>query len=594
MKQQYLSLFVSLFFSLLIAGCATLKKEVLSKKNDTKNYTVQKDFYPEGMSRAEYYEQMAIAYSTEGQNEKAIEHFRLSQLHDAKRITPYLALSDEYRKLNKNHLALTELNQALKLEPKNADVLKKLGDLYMSTKLYPKARETYQRLLGLNKKHEEAQWALFYIFKLEKKYNDALSALAMMIPDDHNNYKIIYEKAIIYKLTKEHDLYNSLLAAAYEANPRERQILIEYVENAYTQKNFKNATSALMSYSDTHEFDMEISHKLSYSAVQSENYEIALREYDRQRPLTYDVATVDLKRAHVYYLLCNLEIAEKLYLSVLATQNNDEARFYLAQIYMTLNKTEDAAFILSRVPMASDYYGEARVRLALYNKSKGLLDDAMNTIHKALIERPDLLILYRSYAEFLIEAKRYVEGVALLEKGIKLFPKDEDLRVKMAYLHYCLHNQKSFKKEILAALQINPQSADVYAMLSELWYLKNKNTDELIYFVKKAMELKSTNINIKPLLSWGLLQQGNSTEAVAILEEFFEENPNESFFARSLAQVYGRMDLKQKAHQFAEIATVLESKENIKSSFLFKSQTPQVQIENYNQPPARLPASLEN
>ena len=96
------------------------------------------------------------------------------------------------------------------------------------------------------------------------------------------------------------------------------------------------------------------------------------------------------------------------------------------------------------------------------------------------------------------------------------------------------------------------------------------------------------------MLSWGLLQQGNSTEAVAILEEFFEENPNESFFARSLAQVYGRMDLKQKAHQFAEIATVLESKENIKSSFLFKSQTPQVQIENYNQPPTRLPASLEN
>jgi Tfp pilus assembly protein PilF len=130
-KQQYFSLFLSLFFCLLVAGCATQKKFV-SKKSDTKNYTknytksytIQKNFYPEGMSRAEYYEQMAIAYSADGQNEKAIEHFRLSQLHNSKRIGPYLALSDEYRKINKNHLAQTELTHALNLEPKNSDALK--------------------------------------------------------------------------------------------------------------------------------------------------------------------------------------------------------------------------------------------------------------------------------------------------------------------------------------------------------------------------------------------------------------------------------------------------------------------------------------
>ena len=592
MKQHIL--FVSyilaiVLFSTSFFGCAT-KTTTVENKNIV---TMQTDMFPEFISRAEYYEQMATGYSLENQTETAIEYFRLSILHNPKRVTVYLNLSDEYRKTNRNHLALVELSEALKLEPSNLNILKKMGDLYLTAKIYAKAREVYQKMLLRDNKFEEAQWALFYIFKIEKKYSDAL-AILVQINSKNNAYKVTYEKAMLYKMTREYELYSSTLAMAYSMNPRDRQIILEYVDNAFSQAQFKESTFALMNYSDTHEFDFEISQNLSYSAVQSERYDIALREYNKQRPLTYDVNLIDLKKAHVYYLMGELTNAEKLYLTLLRVGENEEARFYLAQIYLTQNKLEDAAFILSKMSVSSEYYAQAQVSLALYSKYKALPDDAINTIRMAFIQRPDQLVIYKTYADFLIEANRLVESVALLEKGIKLFPKDEDLRLKMAFLHYRLNNQKSFKKEIFMALKINPDSAAVYSMLAELWYLKNKSPDEVVYFVKRALELKSSNKNIKPLMAWALMQLNNSTDAVALFEEFYEENPKESFFVRSLATVYSRGDVKVKSREFAEAATVLESNDSLKSRFIFKAQTQQVQAEDFKLKPMRLPASLEN
>jgi predicted Zn-dependent protease len=131
-------------------------------------------------------------------------------------------------------------------------------------------------------------------------------------------------------------------------------------------------------------------------------------------------------------------------------------------------------------------------------------------------------------------------------------------------------------------------------MLSELWYLKNRDVDETMHFAKKATELKSNNKNVKPIMAWSLMQKNRSTEAVAIFEEYYEENPNESFFARSLSQVYRRGGVKQKSRMLAETAEKLELNDSLKSRFIFKDTTPTVNSENFKENKTRLPASPEN
>lgn len=588
MKQK---LFLSAL-TLILSSCTTVGLRASAPADQV--FTVQTDISRENLPRAAYYLEMAEAYSINNEHEKSIEYLRLALLHDPKLTRAYLKLADEYVGQNKFLQAMIELNEAQKTAPDDLQIMRKTGDLYLSAKMYSKAREVYQNILVLDNKLADAQWALFYIFKLEKKYNDALVTIAKIPVTEASNFKVVFEKAMIYKLAHEQELYESTLAQAHKLNPRNREVLLELVSLLYAKGQFKEATDALQSYSNTHEFDLQISQNLAYSAVQAEVYKTALREYQKQRPFSGDIGLTELRMAHVYYLMGDLQNAEKYYLNLINRDDLDEAKFYLAQVYMTQKKAEDAAFVLSKLSATSEFFGMAQSRLALFKKSQNESDEAMNVISGAFIKRTDQLPIFKTYADFLIEDAKFVEAAALLERGIQQFPRDEELRLKMAFLHYRLNNQKSFKKQISAALKINPQSAGAYAMLAELWYLKNKDVDEMIHFLQKAAELKSSNRNIKPILAWALLQKNQTTDAVAIFEEFYEENPDETFFARSLAEVYRRAQVKEKAKALYKLADSLESNDSLKSRFIFKGATPKVESENYIENSTRLPASLEN
>jgi tetratricopeptide (TPR) repeat protein len=555
--------------------------------------TIQTDMYPQNITRAEYYEQMALGYSQEKQYEKALEFFKLALLHNPSSVSSYVEMADVYKSMDRHLLALIALQAAEKLEPDNLTVMKKMGDLYLQAGLFTKSREIYSHLLKINNHEEEANWALFYIFKLEKKYNEAMSQLSKINVTDTNAGKISYERALIFKAGREMDLYRENLKEAVRLDPRDRDILLEFAKNSYDVKMYKEAAVALLNYSNTHSFDYEVSQHLAFSSAQAELYNVAIREYEKQKVMG-DPQELDLKIAHCYFLMDSMPEAEKLYLRLAIDGNSDEARYYLGQIYITKNDMKNAAFVLGQVSTASEFYADASAKLALYYKTQGLEDESLNVLREAYEQRPDQLQIYQAYGDFLVENKRYVEAVALIERGIQLFPKDEGLRLKMAYLHFRLNNQKSFKKQIMAALRINPQSADAYSMLSELWYLKDRNVDETLFFVNKAMELNSKNKNVKPILAWVLMQKNHSTEAVAIFEEFYEQNPHESFFARSLSQVYSRGGVKNKAEKLSELAAKLETDDSLKSRFIFKNKTEQADVENLFEPKTRLPASLEN
>lgn len=557
-------------------------------------YTMKTDLYPYAITRAEYYEQMALGYFETTQYDKATEYYKLALLHNPQSVQAYLGLSDVYTANEKYLFALIALQDAEEIDPKNMQLLKRAGDLYLKAGIYSKAREVYQKMLTLDNKDSEAQWAVFYIYKLERKYGEALETLARMNVTDQNVGQVWYEKAMIYKLRRDTLNYSQTIAQAIKLDPRNRDVLLEFVRFSYEKKSYAEATNYLLNYSNTHNFDYEVSEHLAFAAVQSGSYPIALNEYDKQKTVAVDPVSIQLKKAHCYFLMDDVVNAEKLYLKLAAEAGSDEARFYLGQIYYSKNKFADASFVLSQIPVTSDFFADAQVKMALYYKYAGDDDKAINILHDAFMARGDQLEIYKTYADFLIEQKRYVETVALIEKGIQLFPKDEELRLKMAYLHFRLNNQKSFKKQIKAALKINPESGDAYAMLSELWYLKERNVDETLYFVTRAMQLKTNNKNVKPIMAWALMQKNRSTEAVAMFEEFYEENPKESFFARSLSQVYRRGGVKEKAEKLSDLATRLEVDDSLKSRFIFRQQTQQVNAEQFRETKTRLPASLEN
>lgn len=570
--------------------------------------TVTSDIYPNYITRSEYYRQLAVGYARDEQTDKAIELFRLSLLHDPKNITAKLELADAFRKVKMEHLASNQLAEVLAVEPANTLALQKIADLYLSTQIYTKARAAYVELLRLNSNDEKAMWALYFISKLEKKYKESLKRLdkielflADQVKDvqlsqnrDEKKYHVSNERAAVYRLQKNWQQEQKYLISAYNYKPNFSSHVTLLSDSYFRFKQWPEASVMLKRFTDTNDFNYEISEKLAYVSILLQNYDIVLREYAKQRPLSYDRYIIDLKTAHIYFLMKDYKTAEQKYLALMTERKDDEVIYYLSKIYQVTDRMKESVALLDTLPIFSEYYGEAQVEVADFDKKNNEFNLAINRLRAAHVKRPDLVLIYKAYSDLLLENKRYVEAIALLEQGVGFYPNDEELRLRMAFLHYRLNNQKSFKRQIDKAISINPNNAQIYAGLAELWYIKNKRASEVEFFVRKALELKSQNTNLRPLLAWAMMDQNRSTEAIAVIEGFYDENPNEYYYIKSLASIYQLGHITTKANSFAKVAKIIEAGTGLKERLLDKIYKRAWIIDPDDQSKSRMPASLEN
>jgi len=560
--------------------------------------TVTSDIFPELMTRSEYYRQLAWGYDRDGKISEAIELYRLSLMHDPKNLQAKIQLSDAFRKEKLDHLASAQLSEVLSIDSDNILALKKLGDLYLTNQIYSKAALIYQELLRIDSADERAHWAIFYIRKLEVKYDVALKTLEkienLVGNKDETLIRISFERAAIYRLQKNWQQELKYLESAYNLKPNLYSHVSLLSDSYFRFKNWIKASTILQRFTDTNDFNFEISEKLAYASIQTENYEVALREYAKQKPWIHDQYLLELKVAHVHFLMKDYSIAEQKYLALIQLRGEDEPKYYLSKVYQITDRHADSATLLDQLPPMSEYYGESQIELADYEKKNGNFNEAINRVRRAHLKRPDILAIYKSYADMLIENKRFVESVALLEQGVGFYPNDEELRFKLAFNHYRLNNQKSFKKQIAKAIQINPNNSEIYAGLAELWYAKDKKSTEVEFFVRKAMDLKSKNKNLKPLLAWALMEQQKSIEAIAVFEEYYEQNPDEYFYVKSLADIYRFGHVSSKAEAFSRVAVALDTDQGLKEKLLDQIQTKPAILDASDKNKSRMPASLEN
>lgn len=535
--------------------------------------TVSSDLYPTEMSRDQYYEEMGRAYAKENVSEKAIENFKLALLHNPARTTAHIQLSDEYRKIEMNQLAANELTEVLKQNPKNTEALIKLGDLYLSAQIFSKAKENFQSVLEINPQNENAKWFLFYIARLEKDDVIAEKYLNTIPKNTNNKVKLLFEKALLAKRFNRMDEYAALIKKAYEENPHDKSICLARVSDLVEKSDFDSAWVLLSRYKQAHDFDYEISQKTLEVAVHLEQYEVAFEELDAQQKRISNPSDIELKKAHLYFLSGNLKKAEQSYEQLLSDNpDQDQAQFYLGQIYLHQNLNDLAQDALKRLTPSSVYYGEAQSWLAVEETKNHEPKIALKRLEKALSKRPDQLILYQTYSGLLIHDKKYRKVIQILEAANGFFPDNEDLKIQMAVAYFHIGKMDEFKKSIDEAIRINPENAEIYSNLAELWYLKKYNPKDIETWAQKALQFKTKNKNMKPLLAWALMAQNRSFGSVALFEKFYEENPKQPFYAEALSKVYEAADIPQKAELLGQQAVKLQNQKRLQSDLILEPQ----------------------
>lgn len=584
MKAKILSL---ILLSWYLAACSSFQT-VAVKPVPTRNT----DFSTDTLSRSEYYRQLAVSYSQEGDTAQSIENYRLALLHNPRSLEARLGLAGEYRKSSRTHLALVEYNQVLDQKPDSLVALSQLGELYVETRVYSKAREVYSHILNLEPQYDPAKWALVEIHKFENNYQKALDALEDIELTQSNRANIYFEQSQIFQKMKNQNKFEEYLQKAYAANPRDRQITQAYADWSASQFYYIRATEALSRYAATQDYDREISWQIADRAYQAGLYDRALVEYNKiknqgdESPLA-----LDLRIAGTYFVKGDKKNAEKNYRQILTYTETPEAQYHLGQILLEKNNKKSAFKLFEQIPYSSEYFGDARSALAFEEVRKNNKEKALEIMAQAYELRQDQESIFRTYSELLIQDQKYPLAVKVVENGLKEFPYSEELHLNAAYSYHQLGQTNKFNQQIQVVEKLNPENGEMYALLAEVWYQEGKKAEDTTYLLSKAIEYKSQNKNVKPMLAWLLLQRNHTSEAVALMEEVYEQNPQDAFYARTLAKVYAAANIQDKAQQFFRVAAALDwntkaQGKTIEKRIEFAPQTTPL----YGPEPSRMPA----
>ncbi len=597
-KLLVLYMFVATLF-MVLSGCSTLTVSEALKSMNT-------DLDKSALTRSDYYEKLADNYFEQNKYREAIDHYRLSLLHNSKNNTARFGLAQSYTALDQNEMALSEFNRYLAQNEEALNGPAVLTDEQMKVLTYFFEKSgSLERIYEINKsQYEKTQsnyslWKMYELSLRLKKYSQAFEVLSLLASNKNEVekapvYLLHLSKAEIYALQKNNERAIKELELAEEEKPFDEMLLKKKMQVLTDLERWNDVIKTGQKYIRYQKHTIPVSEAIVTAAIKVEDYQLAIDELTWQVDFAEDKSLYQLKIAHLNFLLKHYDVAEKQYKELFGLpEYEDEIKYYLSLIYKQTNRSNLANSILTEIQDTSVYFADAQVKLSEIDYNNGDKASALNRLRKAHIVKKDSIALYKVYSEYLIENNNFAEAVALLEKGIENTAANEVLHMNLAFCHYKLRNYKMFKKEFDTVMSINPANAKTYEMLAELWYKDDKKTSEIEYFANMAMKLGTENKSLMKILAWVYVDQNKLDKAVALFENLYDENPKDFFYSEMLSKIYYLKNIKSKAVEYEAYARNLHDETNIKEYLndLLKNRNTKYQNSSYED--QRMPASLE-
>jgi tetratricopeptide (TPR) repeat protein len=597
-KLVLLYMFVATLF-VAATGCSTLTvNEALKSMNTDLDKAV--------LTRSDYYKKLADNYFEQNKYLEAIDHYRLSLLHNSKNNTSRFGLAQSYAAMDQNELALSEFNRCLAQNEEQLNGAAVLTDEQVKVLTYFFERSgSFERIYEINKSQFEktgtnySLWKMYELSLRLKKYDQAFEVLSLLAANKNSAekapvYLLYLSKAEIYGLQKNPERALKELELAEQEKPFDELLLKKKMQVLADLERWSDVILTGQKYIKYQKHTLPISDVITNAAIKIEDYQLAIDELKWQSNFFQDTNLYQLKIAHLNFLLRNYEVAENQYKELFGLpEYEDEIKYYLSLIYKQTNRSSLANSVLTEIHETSIYFADAQVKLSEIDYNDGDKASALTRLRRAYIVKKDSIALYKVYSEYLIENNNFAEAVALLEKGIENTAANEVLHMNLAFCYYKLRNYKMFKKEFDTVMSINPANAKTYEMLAELWYIDDKKNSEIEYFTNMAMKLDTQNESLMNILAWVYVDQNKLDKAVALFENLYDENPKDLFYSEMLSKIYFLKNIKSKAVEYATYAHNLRDEINIKEYLneLLKKRSTKYKNSIYED--QRIPASLE-
>lgn len=521
MKNSIFAIFLILLMVSL--GCTTPSrstKPASSAKIKQSRMFGSSHVRPEGNAALHYLD--SRLEKLQSRDPQALDAMRKAVMEDPN--SPYLhaELARHLAEAEQFEQATLESDRALELSPNDANLYLLKGKLNAVKKKSLTALAAYERCIELDPTIEECHIMKAREFVMGKDYDRSRNILKNYIRKNPGALDSLFFLATLYT-EKEKDFPQAVkyLRLALEEDPYHLKSLTALSQLYLKQKKFDEALEVLLQI---------------------------------ERSVPNDVAT-KLRVGLLYYERENFPEAIKRFSQALALQpKNDRVHYYLGILEAQNKNFSQAITYFKKVSEKSEYYRDARIRMAYAYGEINKLDEALKVTKEALSNKKDEPDLYELLGTLYAKQDEDEKALKSFDRGLKRFPKQENLLYAKGVLLDKMDRFDEAAQTLKQVIDINPDHADALNYLGYSYADRNIHLQESLEMLKKAHQLRPKDGYITDSLAWAYFKLGQLDKAQELLEEANRLSPNEPTILEHLGDLYLNLGQKQKAKAYYQDA----------------------------------------
>ncbi len=290
----------------------------------------------------------------------------------------------------------------------------------------------------------------------------------------------------------------------------------------------------------------------------------AMGKLERNEPLARNVSTAQQGAAEVLYGLASAgnrqgdELAAIVYLRLALhlDPTHDLAVLTLGDILERVKQIDDALVVYDKMPATSPLKSSADVQIGLGLEQLGKSDDAVAHLTALISSRPNDSDAITALGNLQRSRKKFVEAGAAYDRAIEKIGQPDRSHWNLFYFRGIAHErtkqwpkaEADFRKALLLIPEgLGRERALVLNYLGYSMVDQNINLDEAFGMLKKAVELRPRDGYIVDSLGWAYYRLGRFDEAVRELERAIDLKPSDPVINDHLGDAYWKVGRKLEA-----------------------------------------------
>jgi tetratricopeptide (TPR) repeat protein len=516
---------------------------------------------------ATYHYSLGVLNNLEDNHVEAVKEFEAAFKYDPQSAQIAAELASAYAEKGEMLKAMAVCEKSLLDNPDDIELNMILGGLTMSTRDFKRAILQYRKVLALSPKNINAHLYLGTVYSDEKQYKEAINTFNALLAIDPGHLMGNYYRGKILVEMENYGEAEKAFKKTLSIRPTFDSALIELALAYEKQKKSDLAIETLKDYLSLYPDRLNARIKLGELLLRNKQYDDAEREFNKILKANRNNRDVRLTMGLLYLESGRHDQAIETFSDLIKNFPEDHRFVYLlASAYEEKKDSGRAIEQLKTIPVKSDLYGNAQLRIAMIMKKQGQLKEAVLIVEQAIKSKKDPS-LYAILSSLQEDNKDVQAAEKTLKEGLSVFPENVELYYTLGVLYEKTNKFDDSIRQMDAVLRIDPNHADALNFIGYSYADRGINLDEAEKMIKKALRFKPGSGYIIDSLGWLYFRQNKIDEALKYLQEAYTALPGDSAIAEHLGDVFfkaGRikeaLDAYQKALKLAPDNKTIQKK----------------------------------